>query len=110
MYEIDGTSIRLTRGDSFYCQVGMKNREDGTDYIPQTGDVVRFALKKKYKDETPLILKDIPISTLILHLEPEDTKNLEYGDYVYDIELTKANGDVDTFIEKAKFKISEEVY
>lgn len=109
MYEINGTSIRLTRGDSFYCQVSMKHR-DGTDYIPQEGDTVRFALKKDYKNGEPLVLKDIPTDTLILHLEPEDTKGLNYAKYVYDIELTTAEGDVDTFIEKAQFVISEEVY
>lgn len=110
MYEINGTSIKLTRGDSFYCTVGMKNKDDGTDYEPQEGDVVRFALKKKYQDVDPLILKNIPTDTLTLHLEPEDTKDLAFGSYVYDIELTKANGDVDTFIYEAEFELTKEVY
>ena len=110
MYKIVGTSIELTRGDSFYCRVGMKNKSDGTDYVAQQGDTVSFALKKKYKDDTPLVLKDIPVDTKILHLEPSDTKPLEVGDYVYDIELTTVDGDVDTFIDRAKFKITEEVY
>lgn len=108
MYEINGTSITLTRGDSFYTQVGMKN-EDGTEYTPQEGDSVRFALKRFYDDAEPLIEKAIPIDTLILHLEPSDTKDLSFGEYVYDIELTKANGDVDTFIYKASFTIDNEV-
>ena len=110
MYEINGTSIELTRGDSFYCTVGMKNKDDGTDYEPQEGDVVRFALKKKYTDEDPLILKQIPIDTMVLHLEPEDTKELAFGTYCYDVELTKANGDVDTFIAEAEFELTKEVY
>lgn len=53
---------------------------------------------------------DIPIDTMKLAIKPEDTKNLAFGKYVYDIELTKANGEVDTFITKAVFKITEEVH
>lgn len=109
MYSINGTSITLTRGDSFYAKVGMKKKDTGEPYVPTEGETVRFALKKNYQDEIPLILKDIPIDTLILHLEPSDTK-LDVGSYYYDIELTNSDGDVDTFIDRAKFKITEEVY
>lgn len=109
MVKIEGTSITLTRGDSFYSDINIKN-PDGTDYTPQEGDAVRFALKKKYTDAEPLILKSIPTDTLLLHLEPEDTKTLAFGKYVYDIELTKANGDVDTFIYEAEFELAKEVH
>lgn len=51
----------------------------------------------------------IPTSTMILHLDPEDTKDLGFGEYVYDVELTFANGDVDTFINNAKFILAPEV-
>lgn len=110
MYEIIGTKIKLTRGDSFYCEVEMKNKDDGTDYEPQPGDTVRFALKKRYNDPEPLIIKSIPTDTRILHLEPQDTKNLSFGKYVYDIELTTANGDVDTFIWESEFELTKEVH
>lgn len=116
MYEISGNTIRLTRGDSFYCAVGMT--QGTTPYVPAEGDVVRFALKRnrlrpgggEYADKDPLILKVIPNDTLILHLAPEDTAGLEFGEYVYDIELTYANGDVDTFIETAPFVLEKEVH
>lgn len=61
-------------------------------------------------DETPLLIKEIPIDTMILTLNPEDTKHLPFGKYVYDIELTKATGEVDTFITKAILKLTEEVH
>ena len=48
MYVIDGTNIKLTRGDSFYCEVGIKRKESGEPYEPQAGDVVRFYLKRDY--------------------------------------------------------------
>ena len=108
-FSIDGTTITLTRGDTLKVVVDIF-KEDDTPYEPLEGDSMRFALKKSYKDEEPLILKDIPMSTCLLHIEPEDTKSLAMGkSYVYDIQLTHANGDVDTFISKAVFNITEEV-
>ena len=109
MVRIQGTTIEMTRGDTLRVYLTLKNC-DGDDYTPAVGDVIRFAMKKRYSDSTPLILKNIPTDTLVLELNPEDTKNLQFAEYVYDIEMTYANGDVDTFIDRAKFKITEEVH
>lgn len=107
-YSTKGTSITLTRGDSFAADIGIF-QPNGKPYTPSTGDKVRFAMKKDAKDEKVLILKDIPIETLRLVLDPEDTKNLDFGSYVYDIQLTKSNGEVDTFITKSNLILTEEV-
>ena len=109
MVKISGTTITMTRGDTLSTQVTIKNA-DGTDYDLQEGDVVRFALKKDYTDDEPLILKVLYNDDLVLLLEPNDTKQLEYGNYVYDIELTTEQGAVDTFISKARLTLTEEVY
>ena len=101
-------TIYLTRGDTFKATISISN-PDGTPYEPIEGDEVRFALKKDISDTLCLIRKDIPIDTLLLEIEPMDTQYLEFGNYVYDIQLTKANGDVDTFITASKFKITKEV-
>lgn len=104
---ISNNEISLTRGDSLVAKVTLMDGSD--EYIPQEGDSIRFAMKKTYGKNQVLIKKDIPISTLILELLPEDTKNLAFGTYVYDIEITFANGRVDTFIPKGVFKLTEEV-
>ena len=65
--------------------------------------------KTDYKDIEPLILKEIPNDTLILELEPNDTKPLAFGTYVYDIQITFEDGTVDTFITEAMFKLTPEV-
>ncbi len=108
-YNITGTTITLTRGDTFEALVSVTKR-DGTQYTPETGDTIRFAMKANYNDARPILVKDVPISTMMLVLEPKDTADLNFGKYVYDIQLTKANGKVDTFITKATFKLAEEVY
>lgn len=104
MYYIEGTKIVLTRGDTFICDVSIKQGSD--DYIPAEGDRVRFALKRKmfapdkgnYIDQNPLILVEIPTETLVLELHPEDTKKLKFGTYAYDVEITFVDKRVDTFI------------
>ncbi len=116
-YSINGTTIKLTRGDSFSAEVGIYNA-DGSAYEPASTDAIRFALKspemtpgnKDYTQETPIIEKVIPYDTLLLELEPEDTTGLDFGQYVYDIELTKADGTVDTFITAAPFVLTPEVH
>ena len=74
---------------------------NGEEYVPSEGDVIRFALKDKYDDNTPvLIRKVLPNDTLILRLESCETKEImaRKKPYVYDVELTTANGYVDTVV------------
>ena len=109
MIEINGNYIRMTRGDTLRVEITMFDSE-GHTYTPNESDVIRFAMKKNYRDATPLILKVIPNDTLILELEPSDTKPLSFGTYVYDIEITYADGAVDTFIANANLVLAEEVH
>ncbi|MCD8124274.1 MAG: hypothetical protein LUE23_04445 [Lachnospiraceae bacterium] len=67
-------------------------------------------MKKTYDDIKPILVIDIPTDTMELVIDPEDTKDLAFGRYVYDIQLTKSTGEVDTFIPKGTLKLTEEVY
>lgn len=104
MFSINGTTITLTRGDTLVAQIEIK-RNDET-YTPVEGDSLRIAVKHPelnadktdYLDAEPLIDKEIPIETQVLRLESSDTKNLGFGKYAYDIQITFADGWVDTFI------------
>lgn len=99
--------IELTRGDSLFLEFSLT--KDGESYTPAQGSGVRFAMKSSYSDEDVVLEKTIPIDTLVLEIEPEDTKSLSMkSTFVYDIQLTDENGYVDTFV-KGKFKITEEV-
>ena len=98
--------ITLIRGDTLKMQVSILI--DKQPYTPVAGDVVRFAMKQSMSSSKVLIHKEIPNDTLILHLLPSDTKRLTFGNYVYDIEITFENGDVDTFIT-GKLKLEPEV-
>lgn len=108
MVEINSNNnIELTRGDTLKVKVNIFINSEL--YTPQEGDEIRFAMKRNYTDKNPLILKAIPFDTMMLHLKPEDTKHLIFGrEYVYDVQITFANGDVRTFI-KGKIKLTPEV-
>jgi len=115
MFKIEGTKIMLTRGDSMYANIIMAR--DGETYTPVQGDSVRFALKhadmtpnkSSFRDQKPILVKNIPLDTMQLKIEPEDTKGFKFGSYVYDIQITLSNGDVDTFIADASFELLPEV-
>ena len=114
--KIKNNKIEHTRGDSLELLVEVTI--NGEHYDPVEGETVRFAVKHKilngtktdYADAEPLILKDIPIGTMLLQLDPEDTKPLGFGTYVYDCEITFTDGRVKTFIPPTEFKLTEEVY
>lgn len=113
MTNVTGTTITMTRGDTLRLQVGIER--DGEAYTPASGDSVRFYVKTpkiekgQYKDDAPLITKEVPIATMILTLDPADTKPLKFGTYVYDLEITFENGTVDTFINNAELTLVPEV-
>ena len=116
MYKISGTTISLTRGDTLKVNITLTTK-DKNPYIPVAADRIRFALKSakmnvnktEFVDKEPLITKDIPYNTMQLKLDPEDTKNLPFGSYKYDLQITFANNEVDTFISNADFIITPEV-
>ena len=97
--------IKLIRGDTAYFNVEIRD-EYNEIYDLQDTDKLVFTVKASVYDEDVLIQKDIRRNITIDH---DDTKNLSYGDYVYDIQLTKDNGEVNTVIPPTKFSVLEEV-
>ena len=108
-YSVSGNRIILTRGDTAKISVTTKYKTTGEIYTPREGDQVKFSFKKYISDKNPLFEKNVPIDTMLLVIEPEDTKSLPFGPYVFDGQLTFANGDVDTFIQNGILDITHEV-
>lgn len=110
MFETDDkNNIYLTRGDTGIFTVSLEDCE-GHPYIPQAGEKIRFAMAKKFgAGADVLVNKQFPADTLTLEIEPQDTKNLAFGEYVYDVELTDLSGHVSTVI-LGKITLTKEVY
>lgn len=99
-------NISLTRGDTGIFEVTVTD-PNGSPYVSQQGDSMRFAMAKKYGGEV-LVNKNIPIDTKVLQLDPEDTKDLPFAKYVYDIQYTDSEGHVSTIIS-ATIELTKEV-
>lgn len=109
MLIIEGNHITLTRGDTLTLTVGLNTEippvPPATEptiepYEPVEGDVIRFAVSKGYKGQPGYALKiskEIPHDTLTFTCSSTETA-LDYMDYNYDVEITHADGCVDTFI------------
>jgi hypothetical protein len=101
--------IYITRGDSAIIVFSAEN-EDGESFHPSNGDKLIFKATKKMGDEESRV---ITIENEMdgneeeywsIKFKPEDTKNLAFGKYPYDVEINICdNGevvDVDTIIGK----------
>lgn len=102
----NGNRVMLTRGDTARLLVSLQNA-DGTEYVMQTGDVLKLAIKKRVCDPTAIIEKES--TEAAFDFSPSDTKELPFGDYKYDVQLTTEDGDVYTVIPVSTFRIMEEI-
>lgn len=103
-YSVSGNNIKMTRGDTVKLLVHML-RKNNVSYIPAEGDRIRFRCKKHLSDRKYILVKYVPTDSQLLTIDPEDTENLGYGIYYFDISLIYANGDVDTFIDNAVIEV-----
>ena len=120
MLKIDSkNNITLTRGDSLTLTVTLLHEvppvPPATEptvepYVPEEGDVIRFAVSKGYKEQSDYDLKlskEIPHDTLTFTCSASEMA-LYYDTYNYDVEITHTDGAVDTFIS-GKLTITGEV-
>lgn len=103
---VNMNDIRLTRGDTLHLEVEIIN-QDGEPYELEEGDKLEFTLKKNTATEEVLIKKEILEKKFTI--SHEESQKLSYGLYVYDVQLTQANGDVTTIIKPSTFDVTEEV-
>jgi len=101
-------SIFIIRGDTRYFTIKLINPlTPTTEYVPQTGDVVTFTVKRNTDVSDIIFQKNF--TDRELKIEPTDTKYLPYGSYVYDVQITFANGDINTVIPPSLFSVTGEV-
>lgn len=91
MLTLDEDTISLTRGDTGYLELALKNGEQDWE----VGDTVTLSVKKDIDSEDYLLQKQGQAGQVII-IYPEDTRDLEYGRYVYDIQVNTVLGEVFT--------------
>ena len=103
----DGT-IKLTRGDTARIGVSIENDISGEKYEVQPEDVLVLTVKKSISDADYSFQKKVTGSNQF-HILPSDTSSLEFGRYVYDVQITTKNSDVYTVIGPCSFELLKEV-
>lgn len=93
MYYVEDNKIYLTRGDSLSIELELTDSAGGK-YTPAEGDRVEFTVKSSVNMREPLIVK----TGTLININYEDTAELPFGGYVYDVQITFANGERDTVI------------
>lgn len=108
LYIEANNKIRLTRGDTARFRIPITNLVNNIEYTIGSSDILYFTVKKNSKDDTFLFQKT-SIGSNLIHIRPEDTANLSFGKYKYDVEINTESGDVYTVVEPAIFEIMEEI-
>ena len=97
-------SIAMTRGYSESITVRCSEPFE-------EGDTVYFTVRADAESDIVLqkVIEDFPDGEAVIPLYPADTEELDFGDYVYDIQVTRANDTVTTLIVPSRFRLTEEV-
>ena len=107
-------NITMVRGDSESITVKCFTESGGTKTASPftTGDTVTFTVRKDPKS-TILLQKAITEfdenGYAVILLYPEDTSGMDFGKYVYDIQLTRSDDSVTTIVPISSFILAEEV-
>ena len=95
----------VTRGDSKTYRVRVKN------YEISEGDFLELTVRNIPSSPEKLIYKKVEShegDSFYINFKPQDTSDLSFGDYVYDVQLT-LKGNVYTVIKPSVFTVGTEV-
>lgn len=96
MREIDSNkNISLTRGDWLPLRLNLINKDDGSDYVAEAGDIVRLTIYKNKNVTDVIYQEDFPVdegsSYVDIDIYSDETKFGEYinktEEYCYQVEL-----------------------
>ena len=98
--------LEIVRGTTNTFNIAVTDA-DGNPYTLESGEVLVFGIKDKpYRDEA-VVVKKVTSGTdgvYAVTLHVEDTINLKYGEWFYDVGIRSGN-DYHSVIEPSLFKI-----
>lgn len=99
--------IRLTRGDDAVFGFSLYD-PDGNVMELEEGDEVMLTIKESTSKRKALL--KVPLGDDgQFHISSVDTSDWDFGSYVYDVQVTFADGSICTVIPPSKIEIKEEV-
>lgn len=109
MFEINPhtNKVKLTKGDTATIEVNITDL-DNKKYKPTSADKIILTVRKNVNSPTVALSVEADGDFPKLIILPSDTKDLEAGLYVYDIQLL-TNENVYTIVQSKSFQILPEV-
>ena len=102
--------LSMVRGTTLSLALSVQDA-DGNDYTLQTGEVLRFGVKRKPEDADYIFVKEAGPTDIdedgkyVFTVEPSDTEDKPFGCYYYDCGLQSGNSYYN-IIEASNFKIA----
>ena len=104
----DENNVYLTRGDTAIFDV-ILTTDDGDPYTMTSNDELIFTIRRIAGKGEEVVKKTVTAPEI--SLDTDDTKDLTFGPYKYDVYIHNILTDeIDTFIANKEFYIGEEVH
>lgn len=104
--------LEIVRGTTNAFGLTITNKDTGAAYTLEEGQVLVFGLKVGKTDEERVLVKQITHTVngeYYLELSPEDTADLECGQYYYDIGMQHGSSVFYNVIKASPFVISPDI-
>lgn len=103
MFRTDGLDIWISRGDSAELPIDIEGAEDG--------DQIAMTVKKSLYDSDTVFVKyeEIDEGQVVFEIEPEDTMDLDFGTYYWDLRVFPQDGGPITPFKPKLFRVLEVV-
>ena len=114
MLDVRGNKdLWITRGDDAYLDLELRQQTFPYDiYEFDSSDSAVLSVRKSRDEDVdndnPILLQ-IPFENGRFHIRSEDTKDMDFGNYSYDVQVTFSDGRINTVIGPNIFRILPEV-
>ncbi len=114
MLDVRGNKdLWITRGDDAYLDLELRQQTFPYDiYKFEDADSAVLSVRKSRDEDVdndnPILLQ-IPLENGRFHICSEDTKDMDFGNYSYDVQVTFSDGRINTVIGPNIFRILPEV-
>ena len=114
MLDVSGNKdLWITRGDDAYLDLELRQQTFPYDiYEFEDADSAVLSVRKSRDEDVdndnPILLQ-IPLKNGRFHICSEDTKDMDFGNYSYDVQVTFSDGRINTVIGPNIFRILPEV-
>ena len=109
-----GKTISITRGDTAIYTVFARG-PDGNRRPFVAGDILTMTMRKLPEKTSPILFQKVTKvfdleGKAVFRIRQDDTANLEYGSYTYDVQYDSVDCEVtETIIKPGVYKITKEV-